>query len=500
MRRRVPPSLLLACALLGGSSCGADSSPARDASPAQQDAPTAAAQGAGSAPLANIVVVSIDTLRADHLGCYGYFRDTSPQLDALAAESILFERCLAPMATTLPSHVTLFTGTSPIEHGILANFVHGGRRYRPSEGMITLAMYLKGLGYDTAAFVSALPLKRRMGLDPGFDVYSNPSEPQRRAHETNWNVMTWLQQPRDRPFLLWVHYFDPHSTFDPPAPYDESFRAGDGVEEYIAARRIGELEERPTGQASESVESINLYDGEIRYTDEQLGKLLQTLRALPSWERTLVAVVGDHGEGLNQHGMPGHGQTWDEQLHVPFLIRAPGHTPRRVATTSAIADVVPTLLGLIELPGEAAFVAQMSGIDVLAQDDAERYVVGQSSGRQEEFDLERTWCLTGQRWKLVRHASGALELYDRARDPHELSDVSADHPDVLSRLSFALDNELEGQRTRARELGPERFLTDDVPDGPRKRKRADSDEEDLLTPEELEGLRALGYSGGDEDD
>jgi arylsulfatase A-like enzyme len=445
----------------------------------------------------NIVVVTIDTLRADHLGCYGYFRDSSPHLDAFARESVLFERCLAPMATTLPSHMSLFTATAPTEHGILANFQSGGRLYEPNERLLTLAMYLRGLGYETGAFVSALPLRKRVGIDAGFDEYSDTEGMRRSGEQTNREALAWLAQRSGRPFLLWVHYFEPHAPLEPTPPYDTAFSAGDGVEEYVAARRIVDTAARQHGFENESIEGINQYDGEVRSADEEFEHLLEALRAMPAWPVTVVLVLGDHGEGLNQHGFPGHGRVWDEQLHVPCLLRVPGVAPRRVPETLGIVDVLPTLLSLIQLPHEEDFLAQVSGVNVFAPGARERSVVSQNSGRIEGFEVEEAYCLTGPRWKLVRYGDGRVELYDHSRDPFELEDLAAEEPETAQRLARELDADLERQRERAAAFGDERFLEPGTPFGPRKAKKQ-REALQALSPEELEQMRTLGYAGGDD--
>ncbi|HJS75544.1 MAG TPA: sulfatase-like hydrolase/transferase, partial [Vicinamibacteria bacterium] len=171
----------------------------------------------------NLVIVSIDTLRADRLGLYGYFRETTPFLDSLAKESLVFERCLAPMAVTFPSHLSLFTGAYPEETGAFANARVGGLAFVPTARLRSLAQVLREGGYRTAAFVGATPLKRHTGIDAGFEHFDEPAAGQRRAGATNKRVLSWLAARDDGPFFLWVHYFDPHKPYDAPEPFRSKF-------------------------------------------------------------------------------------------------------------------------------------------------------------------------------------------------------------------------------------------------------------------------------------
>src|SRR3972149_5716968 len=186
----------------------------------------------------NLVIVSIDTLRADRLGVYGDFRDTTPFLDALAGEALVFERCLAPMATTFPSHLSLFTGTYPEETGAVANANVGGLAFVPTESLRSLAQVLREGGYRTAAFVSATPLKKYTGIDAGFEHFDEPERLQRRAGETNERVKDWLSGQNHEPFFLWVHYFDPHTPYDAPEPFGSRFQAEPEQDRYLAAPRL----------------------------------------------------------------------------------------------------------------------------------------------------------------------------------------------------------------------------------------------------------------------
>ena len=182
------------------------------------------------APLPNIILVSIDTLRADHLGCYGYFRETSPNIDAFAAEAVLFERAYSAMATTLPSHLTMLIGMHPIEHGVVANIDDGGVAFTSGPGLRSVAEVARDNGYATAGFVSATPLKRISGIHVGFETFDEPQGATRDAKTVTDAALSWLGQHYDEPFFLFVHYYDPHVPYAPPSPYREMFQTDNELE------------------------------------------------------------------------------------------------------------------------------------------------------------------------------------------------------------------------------------------------------------------------------
>jgi arylsulfatase len=437
-------------------------------------------EGGGVSGHPNIVLVTLDTTRADHLGAYGYFRDTSPRIDAFAEQSIVFENAIAPMATTLPTHVSILTATHPLEHGVLANVMHGGRRFVPAAGLRSFATLCREQGYRTAAFVSAVPLKRDSGVQAGFEVFDEPDESaaERSGGQTTDAALRWLAGLQRGPFLLWVHYYDAHWPFEAPAPFAGRYRTDPSLERYIAERRIAEASDREGVGREQARPTLNAYDAELRYQDFQVGRLLDALRARPDWDRTAVVLVGDHGEGLSQHGHAAHGSTWNEQLRSPLLIRAPGHTPRRLAEAISLVDTLPTLLGLLDAPALEGFLAQASGRDVLAGGVELDAVLSQDTGRLRTAGAYRL-ALTSARWKYFQIYDGektSEELYDLQADPFELTDVSRGNPETTRRLRAQLFAQLEEQQERAEHLGGGA--------GPQTR---------ATDPAILEQLRALGY-------
>jgi len=441
-----------------------------------------AACGAPPRPgLPNLVVVTLDTTRADHVGAFGYFRDTTPALDALAAESILFEAAIAPMATTLPSHVSLFTATAPGEHGVLANETQGGRRFVPATGLRPLAALAAELGYDTAAFVSAAPLKRDSGIETGFATFDEPADKNRPGGDTVDAALAWLARA-EPPFLLWVHLYDAHWPYDAPPPHAGRYRTDAGLEREIARRRIPERALRPlVGSVDDARETINAYDAALRYQDEQLGRLLDALREAGRWEDTAILVVGDHGEGLCQHGEPGHGSTWAEQLHVPLVMRVPGEAPRRVAEPLSLMDALPTFLARVGAPGLALPAGQASGRDALAAGAAPRPILSRDTGR--ERGQPHRVALSAGRWKYFRieELDGRVRdaLYDLESDPFELDDVAAQHPERALALRRLTEAELGAEAARGEALRSGR---------PPETRPVD--------PEVARQLEALGYATG----
>ena len=225
--------------------------------------------------------------------------------------------------------------------------------------------------------------------------------------------------------------------------------------------------------------ATNHYDGEIRYTDEQIGRVFAQIRDLGVWDKTVVVLVGDHGEGLNQHGEPGHGLVWDEQLHVPFMIRVPGVAPRRFGKLVSAVDVIPTMLGLVQLPGEEMFLGQVSGRDVSVTDFVEEPIFSMTSTRQQLYGVPQMFALTTPEWKYLCFMDGQHRLYSLKDDPFELKDVADPYPQRVAEYCAMLSEMGKRQLTKSRDFG-----TTTAP----------------LSRAERDQLGALGYSGTDEED
>ena len=319
----------------------------------------------------SILLVSVDTLRADHLGAYGFAADTSPNLDALAAGSAVFERAIAASGATVPSHATLMTSRWVRHHSVGA--VNGKTRLAETER--TLAALLAADGWDTAAFVSNVMLQRRIGLDTGFAVYNDALDDreanrgwagERRAPNTTAKALAWLEEERGIPFLLWVHYNDPHGPYQPPAEHD-TFSLSPEPDESSLPALEGQLGLRgvPAYQALDGLtrpsEYRSRYAGEIHAFDAELGRLIAAAERAAAPRALVVLLTADHGESMGENEVyfsHGHATTPD-LAHVPFLLRAPGIEPARRRELVHHVDVLPTLLEVagVSVPEDASGVA-----------------------------------------------------------------------------------------------------------------------------------------------
>lgn len=312
----------------------------------------------------NIVLVSIDSLRPDHLGCYGYGRETSPRIDQLAAEGVRFESAVSTSSWTLPAHAAMFTGLYDSTHGLYDN----GLRLAPEHR--TLAEELKSQGYHTAGFFGGPYLHPTFGLGDGFDVYTScmttvaadlgeedlrreSRSPNGRSHDdvtgprTAQEVEAWSSaRPEDRPYFLFVHLWDVHYDFIPPEPYDRMFDP-DYKGSIDGRNFMGRPDVNARMDRRDLEHVLALYDGEIRFTDDILGQILDGLRAKGMLENTLVIVTADHGEEFFEHGTKGHQKTlFDEVVKVPLVMHWPGVLPagRTVADQVRLVDILPSVL------------------------------------------------------------------------------------------------------------------------------------------------------------
>lgn len=400
----------------------------------------------------SILLVTIDTLRADHLGTYGYIRDTSPNLDALAEESIVFERAMTPMATTLPAHVSIMTSTHPLRHGVVNNSL----QFEPGPRFIPFAQTLQDAGYETAAFVSAKPVGRKTGLASGFAIYDQPEDPPRLAEDTVDAFLEWLggRTDRETPFFAWIHLWDPHSPYDPPAEYASRYEADASLTRLREERGVPRLARiRDVGVDVEAL--YNAYDGEVRYTDAQLGRVLARLKARGLYDELTLALTSDHGEGLMQHGWLGHGRIYDEQLWVPMMIKPDASlaiAARRIGGVVSTLDLFPTLAGLLALDLGEEIRAQFDGVDRLNPSGGHRgFVLSERVHRQRRgWRPGRKLALTGLRWRVFVMTEGESQLFDLLRDPHELEDVLEQRQEVASRLQRQLRASLAAYRAKPR--------------------------------------------------
>ncbi len=408
-----------------------------------------------------ILFVTWDTVRADHVSAYGYPRPTTPTFDALAEDGLLFERFVVPQSTTLPTHVSLFTGAHPDEHGVLANSASGRRKFIAPDQLPPLAQHLHEAGYWTSAFVSSTPLKDFSGIATGFQAWSEPRNRQRLGLRTTTEAIAWLDEvPEDRPFLMWVHYYDPHAPYRTPPGYKGKVPQLEAVDDLLEQRGMltGDTE------ADEKVKSrIERYDAEIRYVDKQLDTLIGKLEERGFADDTVIVVAGDHGEGLGQHDHLQHGLVWPEQTAAPLVIRAPGTAPRRVNTLTTAQDVLPLLAAVADLPNEEQLLAGVSGRNVLEHPEGEPStpVLTRTSMRQlNELkghgggNHPMSWALhTDDEMFVYIPEGGTHQLYDLTTDPHAQNDIASERPERVAELEKQIQALHEQHAARAAEIG-----------------------------------------------
>ena len=416
----------------------------------------------------NIVLITADTLRADHLGTYGYFRNTSPAIDALAADGWVIERAVAPMATTLPSHTSILTSAYPARHGIFSNLQFYQQPVPTTGSFRTFAQMLKPLGYRTAAFTSSSPLSEASGIHAGFDRFEGPprfeAEQQRAdrlAADTADRALAWLETARP-PFFLWVHFFDPHDPYQAPAPFDSQFANQDALTKFLVEHRF------QRGDLVRAMDVANRYDGEVRYMDAHVGRVLDALKRRGLYDPALVVFTADHGEGLWQHRYMRHGIVWNEQLQVPLIFKFPAASDAPRGRSSALAsliDILPTIAAAtgLELPTE-----QFDGINLVA--GKREYALSEREFRLRFWEAT-VYTLTSADWKLHRYEDGPDQLYHLAADPHETRNVILAHPEVAARMQAEI----------------ERLVS-------RHRGRSPLQQVDHVPEEILDRLRALGYA------
>lgn len=347
------------------------------------------------APATNLLLVTIDTLRADRVGAYGYTGAQTPALDGLARDGVLVEDAVVQVPQTRPSHASLFTGRLPYEHGLRDNFSPPLPERFP-----TLATLLRGRGFATAGFVGAYPVSRDSGLDRGFDHFDDPFSSQgkreaaderseRRAGEVVDRALAWLKSTERRPFFAWVHLFDPHAPYAAPVPWRERFA------------------KQP-------------YDGEVAYADAQVARLLAWLDGAKERQRTLVVVTADHGEGLGDHGEDEHLLfIYDSTLRVPLLARWPGRLPRgaRIKGQFRSVDLLPTLLDLLGAPPAPTSGASRKQALATGAPIPENESYAESLYGQLHFGYAPLRGLRSGGMKYIE--APRAELYDLRRDPGE---------------------------------------------------------------------------------
>jgi arylsulfatase A-like enzyme/Tfp pilus assembly protein PilF len=415
--------------------------------------PLRAAAQMPAKPALNVVLITIDTLRADHVGCYGYKQIKTPNIDGLAAHGARFERAFAVVPVTLPSHASMLTGTYPMLSGI---HDFSGNKLSPLQP--TLASVLKQAGYQTGAVIAAAVLDSRFGLNQGFDFYydhfdfsrldeANLDQMERPGNVVADVALDWLAKNSQKKFFLWMHLYDPHYPYHPPEPYSREYAA------------------QP-------------YDGEIAFADEQVGRLVRYLKEKGIYQNTVIVLCGDHGESLGEHGEKTHGFfIYNATMHVPLIIRLPENAAvRTVADPVSLVDLMPTVLGAVGLEAPS----QVQGRSLLPELRADLHHDDQA-GRDRVLYGETFLPRLHFNWSELRGSENTKyhfidaprpELYDLAKDPGEVRNLFTEKKAVAEEMRAKLAGMIRDY-SAGKELA----------------------EKTGLDPALMERLKALGYAG-----
>ena len=407
----------------------------------------------------NVLLISMDTTRADVLSCYGFKHNTTPNIDALAAEGVLFENTYAPVPTTLPSHCSMLTGTIPPYHR-----VHDNNGYKLDDSNVTLAEILKDNGFATGAIIGSIILDSKYEMDQGFDFYDDNFQnerspifiPERQAEETRRIACEWLDEHQKENMFLFLHFYDPHRSYDAPEPYKKMF-----------------LPDPPPEPGS--IDHLqSMYAGEVTYTDNCIKGVIDKLKELGLYDSTLIIITADHGEMFYQHEEVTHGYyIYEGNVRIPLVFKVPGvSTPRRIEKTVGLVDIVPTVCSLLDIERPYTF----QGVDVspyLLQDDPEdlkRHVYLESMAPT-RYKANSLLGIVNNKYKYIQ--TTRPELYDMVNDYPESVNLVETYPKVTHRLKGLLKNILDDMITSR-----------------------NKDNKMELDTETLKQLAALGYVGG----
>jgi arylsulfatase A-like enzyme/Tfp pilus assembly protein PilF len=414
-------------------------------------APLASAQ-APPKEAPNVLFVTIDTLRADHVGCYGYKQVKTPNIDSLAADGSRFARAYAVVPVTLPSHSSMMTGTYPMLSG-MHDF--SGNKLSPLQP--TLASVLKQSGYQTGAVIAAAVLDSRFGLNQGFDFYydhfefsrldeANLDEMERPGNVVADVALDWLAKNSRHKFFLWMHLYDPHFPYHPPEPY---------ATEYAA----------------------HPYDGEIAFADEQLGRVLRFLKEKGIYQNTIIVLCGDHGESLGEHGEKTHGFfIYNATMHVPLIIHLPeALAARTVAEPVSLVDLMPTVLSAAGLPTPSqvqghSLLSEIRGVPAATDLPTNRTLYGETFLPRIHFDWSELRASENAKYHFIE--APRPELYDLTKDPGELHNLFSEKTAVADEMRAQLKS-LIRDYSAGKEMA----------------------EKTGLDPALMERLKALGYAG-----
>ncbi len=417
-------------------------------------------------PAHPVIILDIDTLRADHLGCYGYRRDTSPNIDALAAESTRFEWAFSQAPNTPPSQTSILTSLYPSVHGMIRH------TDRVPQEVTTLAEVLADQGFRTAAFVDGGYMSPDFGIGQGFDLYVKHDL--EGLEVIGPKVVKWVRRHASETFLLLVHTYDVHTPYDPPEPFRSMFLAG--LEPATAGfetrpqnlkRLVRDLKDEQPAARNDLAYAEACYDGGIRYVDEWIGMFLGELAELGLLDRATILLLSDHGDEFFEHGSVLHSRLYATVTRIPLLIRRPGGTGAGVVSRVVESiDIMPTVLEMVGAPLPEG----IQGRSLLPLMRGEPAPPGRAFGESPFYGGRRSIVHDGHHLLWTRR-SGRLELYELESDPLEQTDLTAVEPQRTARMR--------------RTLRRWQKMID--------RSARDSESGQVLDPETAEHLRSLGY-------
>ncbi|MFB0562463.1 MAG: sulfatase-like hydrolase/transferase, partial [Candidatus Lokiarchaeia archaeon] len=378
----------------------------------------------------NIILISIDALRADHLSCYGYHRNTSPYIDQLAREGVLFKNGFSQATWTLPSHASIFLSQYVWRHKI------DDKKKRMGNSNVTLAEILRNENYITAAFVGGGYVVPKFGFSQGFDIYFQAQPKWKTLGQMGSyqdRVFCWLEKHQRKRFFLFLHTNDVHCPYNPPGDYHDLYTEGYQDHQALDKKIARELYKLVLTK-EELLYLLDLYDGEITYVDDQLGELFEKLEQLGIDDNTIIIITADHGEAFKEHDKLGH---WDEpyieEVHVPLIMRGPGIPKNRIYENYVQhIDIVPTILEILNIPQRK----EMQGRSLLPlmnnceiEEDFKTYSFGQCYPQQPCSTSLRT-----KEWTYIMNHNGPHELYDRLNDPKEQNNIIEKRPLIAKKL------------------------------------------------------------------
>jgi len=392
----------------------------------------------------NIILISIDALRADHLSCYGYHRNTSPNIDRLSSQGVLFKNGFSQVTWTLGSHASIFLSQYNWRHN-----VDNPHTERLSDSCTTLAEILKNENYATAAFTGGIILSSSYRFNQGFEIYDDGTTPVRHGrHEISSYIdrlLSWLGSVRNRKFFLLIHTYDIHSSYNPPLPYFDLYTNGCSQGKWLKTSRgiIADFEIDASKLTPEETEYIMaVYDGGINYVDDQLGKVFEKLDQLGIDDDTIIILTADHGEAFKEHGKLGHcGKPYIEEVHVPLIMKGLGIPKNRIYDNFVQhIDIVPTILEILNIPQRKelqgrSLLPLMNNCEI--EEDFKSYSFGGDwSKPQCPFSIS----IRTKDWTYIMNQNAPDELYDRTTDPREQNNIIEKRPLIAQKLKEELED------------------------------------------------------------